>query len=390
MKIYLDKNVFEQSLDRFRFIYDEFEHVTICFSGGKDSTVCLELAIQVAKEKNRLPVNVMFVDQEAEWQAVVDYVKETMYRKEVKPYWLQIPIVLYNATSETTNWLDCWGEGKNWVHPKDPIAITENRYGTNRFKKMFESFLKVEFDNKCGTKACLVGGVRAEESPGRALSLTTQLKYKHVTWGKAPNKQLTFYPIYDWKTHDVWKAIDHNKWNYCKIYDKMYSHGVAVQKMRVSNVHHETAVESLFMMQELEPETWERLTARMSGINTAKQLSENWFPKELPYMFQNWIEYRDYLLGKFVVKEDYRKKFLAKFKILDSVYSHDQIKTKMAKECISSILTLDYEFIKIGNFEVRQETAMYSQWKSGKLKADHPLVRSNKYVVSAIKQDKND
>ena len=51
MRIYDDKNVFESALDRIRYIYDEFENIMVCTSGGKDSTVIYNLCKIVAKEK---------------------------------------------------------------------------------------------------------------------------------------------------------------------------------------------------------------------------------------------------------------------------------------------------------------------------------------------------
>ena len=37
-------------------------------SGGKDSAVLFNLAMTVAKERNRLPLKVFWLDQEAEWK----------------------------------------------------------------------------------------------------------------------------------------------------------------------------------------------------------------------------------------------------------------------------------------------------------------------------------
>ena len=58
MNIYLNKNVYEAAKDRIRFVYREFKNVVVNFSGGKDSTVVLHLALEVAEETGRLPVNV--------------------------------------------------------------------------------------------------------------------------------------------------------------------------------------------------------------------------------------------------------------------------------------------------------------------------------------------
>ena len=71
--IYLEKNVYEEALDRIRFIFDNHDDVIVSMSGGKDSTVLFHMAYIVASERGRLPVKVFWLDQEAEWQATVDY-----------------------------------------------------------------------------------------------------------------------------------------------------------------------------------------------------------------------------------------------------------------------------------------------------------------------------
>src|SRR3990167_10380009 len=130
MKIYLKDNVYEAALKRIRYIFDEFDTVIVNISGGKDSTVVLELAIMVAKERGRLPQLVMFIDQEAEWDATIQQVRSIMSRREVNPIWLQVPFKIFNATSNIEPWLNCWEEGKEWIREKEKISIKENVYGT--------------------------------------------------------------------------------------------------------------------------------------------------------------------------------------------------------------------------------------------------------------------
>ena len=125
MKIFLNKTVFEAAKERIGFIIDEFENFGVWFSGGKDSTVTMELVLQVAEEKGRLPVPVCFVDQEAEWNAVVEYTRKVMADPRVKPMWIQVPIKLFNATSMDDPWLNCWAEDEEWMRDKEPVEISK-------------------------------------------------------------------------------------------------------------------------------------------------------------------------------------------------------------------------------------------------------------------------
>jgi predicted phosphoadenosine phosphosulfate sulfurtransferase len=134
-------------------------------------------------------------------------------------------------------------------------------------------------------------------------------------------------------------------------------YGVNIRNMRVSNLHHETAIESLFYLQDIEQDTWNALTKRMSGISTAGKLSKkDYFIKELPFMFKDWEEYRDYLTEKLIDKEKDRERCIKKWKALDKQYKNLNGKDKLTKTMINSILSNDYhDFVKIRNFTERPE-----------------------------------
>ena len=216
MRIYLKDDVVTASLKRIERIFNEFENVGVWFSGGKDSTVVLELTIQVAKKLNRLPVPVFFIDQEIEWAHTVEYAQRVMTRPEVKPMWFQMPMKIFNATSHdnSNEWLNCWGEGEEWVREKEPYAITENVFGTYRFGELFDAILEHYYGAE---KVAVFGGLRAEETPKRAVALTGNLTYKDITWGKQlcskgghKDVHYSFYPIYDWAYTDDFKFIFSN------------------------------------------------------------------------------------------------------------------------------------------------------------------------------------
>jgi predicted phosphoadenosine phosphosulfate sulfurtransferase len=198
-----------------------------------------------------------------------------------------------------------------------------------------------------------VAGVRAEESPARMMGLTSYATYKWMTFGlkEDPRQpQYTFYPIYDWSYTDVWKAIHDNGWPYCKIYDLMYQHGIPIREMRVSNLHHETAIKILFYLQEVEPETWERLTARLAGVNSAAHMQKDFNRvTELPFMFKDWWEYRDYLLENLVRDEAIKETMRHQFKRAEGMFL-PEAQLDLVHVTISCILSTDFYLSKLTTF----------------------------------------
>lgn len=385
MKIYKKNNVYEEALERIRYLFDEFEHVIVGFSGGKDSTVTFNMCLIVAREKNRLPLKVMFVDQEAEWQSAIDHVKEVMYHPDVDPMWFQMPFKITNSTSTENQFLKAWdpAEEDKWIHEKDPISIKENVYNTDRFDhtvEFYEIFTEVMRYHYPDQKACYIAGVRCEESPSRFIGLTHHACYKWVTWGKILDKkreQFTFYPLYDWSYTDIWKAIHQNGWSYCEIYDKMYQHGVPVQGMRVSNLHHETAVHALFFLQVVEKETYNRAVIRLKGIDTAGKVGkDDFFIKELPSMFKSWKEYRDFLVEK-LIPEDKKELYYRKFASMDKKYANIVDISVMHKAQVSTVIINDYSFVKLNNWERKPELNAFRKHERGQ--AINQSIK-NKYI----------
>lgn len=367
MKILLQNNVFEESLNRIRLLFDEFPFVCVNVSGGKDSTVLLNLALRVAKEKNRLPLPVMWIDQEVEWQGTVDWIKNVMYSKDVIPYWLQIPMVITNNASSTERYNHCWNPNDKdiWTHDLDPISIKSNIYGTIRFHEIFEAFLRKTVKGK----ACYISGVRAEESPKRLTALTDAACYKNITWGRKYKtaNQFVFYPIYDWSYTDIWKAINENGWKYNKVYDYMYRHGVPITDMRISNLHHETAIQSLMLIQEIEPKTWDKVSKRINASNSIKHLKKESFtcPNKLPYMFNSWYEYMVYLAENLIYDTKNKNDIIKNYNKYKDVFIDEKPKTVFLKTLINTILSADWDFTKFINFIHRGSTYTYIKYQKG-------------------------
>ena len=367
MKIYSKINVLQAALDRIRYLFDEFPNVIVGFSGGKDSTVTLNLALQVAKEKNRLPLKVLFIDQEAEWQGTIDYVTTIMTDSRVEPMWYQMPMVITNNASSYNRYSYCWDEKEKdyWIHDKHPLSIKINKYGTERFHELFNKIVEIEFSD---IKTCIIAGVRTEETPKRFVALTHASTYKSITYGKLLNKKYqhyTFYPLYDWSYTDIWKYIYENKIIYNKVYDGMYQHGVKINNMRISNLHHETAIQVLLLVQKIEPKTWNKVSSRIDGASSIKHIKLNSFtcPKDLPYMFTDWQEYANHLADNLI--QDDKNKILINniIKKKKNIYDGENISKEFWRTIINTILSSDWDFTKIANFECRPHVYTYRKYK---------------------------
>lgn len=316
---YLTTNVFEEALNRIRFVFDNCDDVIVSMSGGKDSTVIFNLAMIVAKERGRLPLKVFWLDQEAEWDATGKYMNYIMRRKDVKPYWFQIPFDFTNSLSFENNYLRVWDEEKKdiWIRPQSDISIKVNPTDKNRFHDLIEvlpSYCDVEDKQHVG----VLVGMRISENTVRRMTICyTKSQYKGITWCRKNIKNTrVFYPIYDFNDTDIWTAIARNKWKYNTIYDSFYRYGISGKDMRVSALIHETAWHSIERLQEVEPNIYNRYLDRVNGVNCFSQFGKDIMIKELPATFKDWKEYRDYLLKAFI-KPEYWELFQNRWKNQD-------------------------------------------------------------------------
>jgi len=378
MKIYLKQNVLDKALERIERLFNEFQNVVVSFSGGKDSTITLELALIVARKLGRLPLPVLFLDQEAEWQMTIDYVKEVMSRPEIKPIWIQTPYYMPNSLSQDEPFFIPWEEGKEWMRDKDPIAIQSDFKIVDTANERpkagywYEYFITIAGKLYPDEPAAFLTGVRAQESPKRERGLTDQLTYKDITWGKKLNVSKSHYnfcPVYDWALSDVWKAIHDHKWAYCPLYDELYRQGVPFAQMRLSSLNHESALKSLYYLHEIEGKTWGKLTKRVKGINQAKHINstELLAAKVLPNMFSSWKEYRDYLTDNLILESEYRGIFTRKWSRMDLKYADLKNPDVLHKAQIKSVIVNDHEFAKLANAEQHPQFITYRRWKNGQL-----------------------
>lgn len=301
-------NVLEASQKRIAYLFDQYDNIQLSFSGGKDSTVLFYLMEAEAKKRGR-KFYLYFQDQEAEYQATIDLVEKCMNSECVIPLWFQVPIFMTNAVSHEQLFLYAWGEGEQWVREKNPIAIKEIKEQYPRRFYKFNHYVAEKLASREG-KSVVVVGLRGEESPDRYMVMATNKRNAKHFWIRNLNAPHTAYPIIDWSYTDVWKYLIENKLRYNETYDKLYRLGRPLKSMRVSNLIHEKAYNSLADLQVLEPETYDKLEQRLKGVHCgAMYARENliYSTKKLPSKFANWKEYKDFLLSS--IHPDLRARF---------------------------------------------------------------------------------
>ena len=290
------ENVLDAVRKRISYLFDHYDNISLSFSGGKDSTALFHLVNAEAIKRDRKFI-LYFQDQEAEYQGTIDFVEWAMTQPNVIPLWYQVPIFMTNAASQQQLFLWAWGEGEEWIREKHPIAIhsIENVY-PKRFHK-FNLWVGQNLKKLKGSSVSIIG-LRAEESPDRRFVMFGE--DSELFWLRRKNTPHKAYPIIDWRYTDVWKYLIENNLKYNKVYDKMYMLGGNLKFFRVSNLVHEKAFRCLTDLQELEPETYDKLEKRLHGVHTAAIYGKEnliYSIKSLPENFKTWKEYKDFLLS---------------------------------------------------------------------------------------------
>lgn len=290
------ENVLDAVRKRISYLFDHYDNISLSFSGGKDSTALFHLVNAEAIKRDRKFI-LYFQDQEAEYQGTIDFVEWAMTQPNVIPLWYQVPIFMTNAASQQQLFLWAWGEGEEWIREKHPIAIhsIETMY-PKRFHK-FNLWVGQNLKKLKGSSVSIIG-LRAEESPDRRFVMFGE--DSELFWLRRKNTPHKAYPIIDWRYTDVWKYLIENNLKYNKVYDKMYMLGGNLKFFRVSNLVHEKAFRCLTDLQELEPETYDKLEKRLHGVHTAAIYGKEnliYSIKSLPENFKTWKEYKDFLLS---------------------------------------------------------------------------------------------
>lgn len=268
-------NVLDAARQRISKVFDDFPRIYVSFSAGKDSGVMLHLVMDEAIKRKR-KVGVLFIDLEAQYKLTIEYAQSMydLYADHIEPYWVSLPIHLRNAVSQYEPQWICWEPGResDWVRRPAKIAITEQKFFPFFRQGMeFEEFVPSFGDWYSQGKlcACFVG-IRSDESLNRYRTIATKKKktFEGLQWTTWVDKSLyNAYPIYDWKTSDIWVYNGKFSAPYNKLYDRMHQAGLTISQARICQPYGDDQRKGLWLYHIIEPETWGKVVARVNGAN---------------------------------------------------------------------------------------------------------------------------
>lgn len=330
MKNYKNINVYDASNKRIEYIFNNFERIYISFSGGKDSGVMLNLVLDYMKKNNITDkIGLMVMDNEANYEYSLNFmheiIKENIDLLDV--YWCCLPITLpCTVSSYEIDW-QCWGlnDENRWIRPMpkdDYIVNIEN----HNFDFFIENMSYDEFWDKFGDWyakgkkcACLIG-IRTDESLNRFRAIMNDKKEmldNHFWTKKNTNYVYNVYPIYDWKTDDIWIANGKFNWKYNKLYDIFWKAGLTVAQMRVASPFMSESKSSLNLYRVIDPHVWNRLCARVGGANFVatygKQLTYKSFKLPEGHTWKSFVKFLLDTLPK-TSSENFKKRFIQSIK----------------------------------------------------------------------------
>lgn len=270
-------NVLDAALDRIHNLYRQFDTVVVSFSGGKDSTTILNLCIEVATKIGRLPVEAVFIDEEAITDETVDYVRRVMALPTVNLKWYCLPVKHRNACSRTEIYWFPWDPDKKdlWVRPMPPEGITKLKNFTKGIDTHAE-IIPMYYGLKYGRVAD-VTGLRAQESVRRRRMAENDRVENYI--GAKPLEASKgnvwhCYPIYDWSHEDVWLYAGLRGFDYNRVYDTYSAMGIPLIKQRVCPPWGEEPLCGLHQYAECAPELWAKMIYRVPGCNTAARYAK--------------------------------------------------------------------------------------------------------------------
>lgn len=253
-------DVVEAAECRIKNVFSNGLPVYMSFSGGKDSLALGQLVLSLIQRGQIRPekLTVQFVDEEAIFPCIEKTVmnwRRKFLLAGASFDWLCVEVKHFNCfndLSEDETFI-CWDSKKEdvWVRRPPSFAIRNHPLLRPR-KDSYQDFMP-----RLCSDGITITGVRAAESVQR-LQYMARL---NMGAGSMTGRHQV-YPIYDWKTNDVWLYLRNQGVEIPEIYLYLWQSGTTKAQLRVSQFFSTDTARSLVRLNEYYPDLMERIIRR--------------------------------------------------------------------------------------------------------------------------------
>lgn len=323
-------NVCELARRRIALVFDRFDNIYVSFSGGKDSSALLHLCIEhIRRHAPGRRIGVFHMDYEIQYRETIDAVDRMLAENSdiLDVYRICVPFRVPTSASMFRSYWRPWEEPMRplWVRPmpvgaltRDDFAFFDERMWDYEFQTRFAEWLHARTGAR---RTCCLIGIRTQESLNRWRSIYSDRnahRFDGYRWirSRADAPICNAYPIYDWRTGDVWAAHGRFGWSYNRLYDLYYRAGVPLDVQRVASPFISPALANLHLYKAIDPDMWGRMVGRVDGVNFAalygRTSALGWQSIHLPEGV-TWERYMHFLLS--TLPEAVRRRYLDKLAV---------------------------------------------------------------------------
>ena len=353
-------NVLQAAKIRIRNVFVNGCKIYLSFSSGKDSLCMANLVYEMilSGELDPKQLTVTFIDEEGLYPSMVDAAyrwRRNFLSVGAKFLWFCLPfkqVSVIDHLSSSESWIT-WEPGKEdvWMRKPPDFAIMYSPYLHYAGEMNYQTFCSKAFSD-----GIQLVGLRTAESLTR-FKCIANTKMERITRGGK------FYPIYDWKTADVWLYLRDQRIEVPEVYLQMYQVGVNRNQLRVSQFFSVDTVPVLVHLGEYDPSLMERVLRREPNAYLAMLYWDS-------EMFHRTTRKRRELEGEDT--KDYRALLKEMLFVRPGDFFNTEHKRKIAKQYRKMFIQMD------GMARPRDYKKMY-----GGLTAGDPKLRT----LRAIYQD---